>query len=144
MSYNPLIAVTTYNKLSMTKKTSEWFCDLGYDLLYIDDFSIDGTQEYISQIKVDAILKNKRRGLTDSWNRAYAYFKTSEHTHLIICNNDLLIPRGAIENMLSNHPLVVPVCNEQGAGYACKEQSIKKNRGGFAFDVNAEENVQAT
>ena len=127
MNYNPLLVFTTYNQLDMTRKCMEYAQDLGYDILMIDDCSTDGTQEYISQIRVEALLKNKRRGLTDSWNRAYAYFKASSYSHIVICNKDVLIPKGAIEGMLSDYPLVVPMCNESGAGYACKEQSIERH-----------------
>ena len=120
----PLIAVTTYNKIGMTKKTAEWFMALNYDLLYVDDCSIDGTQQYLADIKVNAILKDERRGLTDSWNAAYKYWKGTDHTHLIICNNDILVPRGAVENMLNSYALTVPTTTRFGAGYACKEQGL--------------------
>jgi glycosyltransferase involved in cell wall biosynthesis len=120
----PLIAVTTYNKIEMTKESAEWFQDLGHDLLYIDDCSTDGTQEYLNQIRVLGFMKDKRMGLTHSWNFAYKYWKNSKvHSHLILCNNDVLIPKGAVENLMSEHyPLTVPLCNTRGAGYACKGQ----------------------
>lgn len=118
-----LLAFTTFNQLEVTKQCMEYACDLGFDILVIDDCSTDGTQEYLSQIKVNAILKDERKGLTDSWNRAYAYWKGSDYSHLVLSNNDVLIPVGAIENMLSDYPLVVPMCNESGAGYACKDQA---------------------
>lgn len=124
MNYNPLLAFTTFNQLDMTRKCLEYAQDLGYPILVIDDCSTDGTQEYLSQIRVDAIFKAERKGLTDSWNRAYQFWKGTDHSHLVLCNNDVLIPAGAIEGMLWGHQLVVPMCNYNGAGYACKEQGI--------------------
>ena len=119
-----LLCFTTYNQLDMTRKCLEYAMDLGFDILVIDDCSTDGTQQYLSDIRVESILKSERKGLTDSWNRAYKYFKASDYCHMVLSNNDVLIPKGAVEGMLSEYPLVVPMCNESGAGYACKEQSF--------------------
>ncbi len=139
-NYKPLLAFTTFNQLDMTRKCLEYAQDLGYPILVIDDCSTDGTQEYLSQIRVDAIFKSERKGLTDSWNRAYKYFKASDHSHLGLCNNDVLIPKGAIEGMLSDYPLVVPMCNESGAGYACKEQNFSNYHN--ELGVHKDKNVQ--
>lgn len=121
----PLIVVTTFNQIAMTRHTADWFTELGHDLLYVDDCSTDGTQQYLAEIKVNAILKEERKGLTDSWNLAYNYWKGSQHSHLVICNNDILMPKGCVENLMSHHTLTVPMCNFQGAGYACKAQGKK-------------------
>jgi len=121
---NPLLVFTTFNQIDMTRKCLEYAMELDYDILVIDDYSSDGTQQYLSDLKVEAILKSERKGLTDSWNRAYQFFKATDYSHMILCNNDVLIPKGAVENMLSDYLLVVPLCNKRGAGYACKEQGF--------------------
>jgi hypothetical protein len=42
-------------------------------------------------------------------------------------NNDVMVPKGAIEGLLSDdHVLTVPMTSHSGSGYACKEQSINK------------------
>lgn len=120
-----LLVFTTYNKLSMTKECLSYAEKLGHDILVIDDCSTDDTFDYIRG-RCSFILKPKRKGLTDSWNSAYYWFKESDYTHMILCNNDVLIPKGAVEGMLSDYPLVVPMCNESGTGYVCKEQSYDK------------------
>lgn len=126
MNYKPLLVFTTFNQLDMTRKCLEYAQDLGYDILVIDDNSTDGTQEYLSQIKVETLLKSERKGLTDSWNWAYKYWKMSkEYSHLVLCNNDVLIPSWAIEGLMSDFALTVPMCNESGAGYACKDQGVE-------------------
>lgn len=122
----------------MTRKCLEQACDLGYDILVIDDHSTDQTAEYLWQIKVEAMFKAERRGLTDSWNMAYKHFKASDYTHLVLCNNDVIIPEGAIENMLSDYPLVVPMTSYEGAGYMCKKQAID-----FHVDVRNFDPIQA-
>ena len=119
-----LIVVTTYNKVGMTRKCMEYLQEFDHDIMVIDDHSTDGTPYYLTQIKVECMVKNERRGLTDSWNWAYKYFKVSNYSHAILMNNDVLVPKGTIEGMLSYYPLVVPSCNYDGAGYACKYQGI--------------------
>lgn len=138
MKNKVLLCFTTYNQLDMTRKCLEQAMELGFDILVIDDCSTDGTQEYLCQIRVNAILKNERKGLTDSWNRAYKYFKSSDYCYMVLSNNDVIIPVGAVEGMLSEYPLVVPMCNFDGAGYACKEQAID-----FHIDVRNYDPVQA-
>ena len=138
MKEKVLLAFTTFNQLDMTRKCLEYAMELGFDILVIDDCSTDGTQQYLSDIKVEAILKSERKGLTDSWNRAYKYFKASDYSHMVLSNNDVLIPKGAVEGMISEYPLVVPMCNESGAGYACKEQAIKS----IVFNPEDSSNVE--
>ncbi len=134
--YNPLLVFTTFNQLDMTRKCLEYAQELGFDILVIDDNSTDGTQEYLSQIKVETLLKSERKGLTDSWNWAYKYWKMSkEYSHLVLCNNDVLIPKGAIEGLMSDYALTVPMCNESGAGYACKDQSVLKHHTVFPLGI---------
>jgi len=135
---NPLLVFTTFNQLDMTRKCMEYACELGYDILVIDDCSTDGTQEYLTQIKVETMLKSERKGLTDSWNFAYKYFKTFNYSHLILCNNDVLIPKGAVEGMLSDYALVVPMTSYEGAGYVSKSQAID-----FHVDVMNHDPIQA-
>jgi GT2 family glycosyltransferase len=71
---------------------------------------------------------------------------SKEYSHLVLCNNDVLIPRGAIEGLMSDHPLTVPMCNESGAGYACKEQDVKRwtTITSFYEGIDAVEFVQKT
>lgn len=141
-----LIAVTTYNQLEMTKKCLSYLEKLGHDILVIDDCSTDGTPSKLFNrygVKAfDLYPKDERKGLTDSWNIAYDIFKDSDFTHLILMNNDVLIPKGAIENMLSDYPLVVPRTNPKGAGYACKGQAIEGSVLNYEADAENPDNMQ--
>ena len=126
MNRKTLLCFTTFNKLEVTRECMEYACELGYDILVIDDCSTDGTQAYLTTIGVEFISKRERLGLTDSWNRAYAYFKASDYDYMVLCNNDVLIPSGAVENLISPYPLTVPMTTNEGAGYACKAQDVRK------------------
>ena len=119
-----LIALTTYNHVEITRKCMEYAMDLPHDIIVVDDCSTDGTLQYLAELKVSVITKKKRLGLTDSWNRAYKHFKGSDYTHLILSNNDVLFPVGAIEAMVSDRLLTTPMCNYSGAGYVNKGQAI--------------------
>lgn len=139
---NPFIVVTTYNHLGITRKCMEYLQDLPYGILVIDDNSKDGTQEYLSQIRVSAYCKEKRKGLTDSWNWAYKQFKSSNYSHLILMNNDVLVPKMCIENMLSDYTLVVPMTTFEGAGYMAKDQCIDYHVDLFGIDSIKAYNTQ--
>lgn len=123
--YKPLIAITTFNKLSMTIDCLTNFLGKHFDLIIIDDCSNDDTIEFLEKNNYSLIQKKERKGLTDSWNLVYNYFKDHKiYTHMIIMNNDVMVPDGCIENMLSDHPLVVPMTTYDGAGYIAKDQAI--------------------
>ncbi len=123
--FNPLIAVTTYNQVAMTHKCLDAVEKLGYDILIIDDCSTEKLGVWMYYKLLTPIIKKERKGLTDGWNLAYKRWKLSEtYSHLILMNNDVIVPKDCIENMLSDHPLVVPMTSYNGAGYASKDQAI--------------------
>ena len=122
-----LIAFTTFNHVEQTRECIEYL-QAAYrhecpDILIVDDCSTDGTVDYIQPF--NHITKDKRQGLTDSWNRAYKHFKNCHgYEYLLLCNNDILIPYGAIEGMQSKYTLTIPMTNKKGAGYARQDQYI--------------------
>ena len=124
-NYNPLIVITTFNQLATTKRCIESVYHEKHDILVIDDCSTDGTANWLMEQGVDVYGKLYRRGLTDSWNIAYEIFKKERsRSHLILCNNDVIIPAGAIDGLMSDHVLTVPMTNHAGAGYVNKDQSV--------------------
>ena len=95
----------------------------GLETVIFDDCSTDGTQDLEG-----VITKDKGKGLTDSWNAAYRYFLKSDHEHFFLANNDILIPKGALEEMsecLSDVPLCVPLTSKRGAGNASTRQDVR-------------------
>ena len=120
-----LLAITTYNQIKFTKRCLE---SLPYtpnlEVVIFDDCSTDGTQD----LNVKVFTKNKGKGLTDSWNAAYRYFLASDHEHFFLANNDILIPKGALEAMtmcLTEVALVVPLTSKRGAGNASVRQDVR-------------------
>jgi len=138
-----LIAFTTYNHVEITRECVGFALDLPHDIIVIDDCSTDGTLEYLKSNNIGFYTKPKRKGLTDSWNVAYRIFKDSAYTHLVLANNDILIPNGAVEGMASDKPLTTPMCNLRGAGYIRKDQAIDNHFDLCGIDPEEPTNVQA-
>jgi len=121
---NVLVILTTFNQSDITRQCLEslQLISDGHDVLIIDDKSTDDTIELCKEYDVDYIAKDVGRGLTDSWNEGYQYFKEHNYEYFVIANNDILIPNLALTEMkgvLSNWPcsLVVPLSTEKGAGH---------------------------
>jgi GT2 family glycosyltransferase len=127
-----LIAITTFNQLDYTRRMLESIRALPtapFDLLLVDDASQDETVAFCRAWGVEHIIaKTQPGGVTDSWNRAYAYFKAGPWQNLFLANNDVLLAPNAIEvmvDLLTQRPqsIVGPVCNPDGAPYN-KEQWV--------------------
>ena len=121
-----LFAITTLNHNDYTEallkslhKTDTYQQGL-IDVLIIDDYSQeDNVKSLAYKYKARFMGKDKPMGLTDSWNRAYKYYKNNLYTNLYIANNDILIPKGCIENLeklLIRFHSVSPLCNPKGVG----------------------------
>ena len=125
-----LLAVTTYNQLNYTKKFLESFCNVnipGLDLIFVDDVSKDGTPQFLKQQGCEVLARPHPRGLTYSWNLAYAMFKKKNYDILILANNDVLFSQDALENLIKatvNRMLVCPLTTKHGAGHNWKNQAI--------------------
>ena len=117
------LAITTYNQIKFTRKCLDSLPHIsGLETVIFDDCSTDGTQNLEG-----VISKDKGKGLTDSWNAAYRYFLKSDHEHFFLANNDILIPQGALEEMvkcLEDVPLCVPLTSKRGAGNASTRQDV--------------------
>ena len=127
-----LIALTTYNQSDITRACLDSIKMISddHDVLIVDDASTDDTIELCKEYNVNCIVKDVGKGLTDSWNRAYRYFKESDYEYFVIANNDILVPDLALTEMadvLDKWPcsLVVPMSTEMGSGHN-QEQVIDK------------------
>ena len=121
---NILVVITTWNQSDITRQCLESLQLISddHDVLIIDDKSTDDTIELCKEYNVNYITKDVGRGLTDSWNEGYQYFKEHNYEYFVIANNDILIPNLALTEMkgvLSKWPcsLVVPLSTELGAGH---------------------------
>jgi len=127
-----LVVLTTYNQSDITRAcldSLKLVSDI-HDVLIVDDASTDNTIELCIEYGVNYISKKAGKGLTDSWNLAYQYFKDNNYEYFVIANNDILIPDIALTemvNILDRWPcsLVVPMSTQLGAGHN-QEQVIDK------------------
>ncbi len=134
-----LLVITTYNQSEYTKLCFESLkkIDDDIDVLVIDDCSTDDTVDICNEYGVEVITKSEGMGLTDSWNRGYSQFKSKKYDYLILANNDILIPKGAINELVEiferwPFSLIVPTSTTYGVGHN-REQSIENYFKGFDF-----------
>ena len=155
-----LLVITTYNQSEYTKACFESLRDIedDVDVLVIDDCSTDDTIELCKEYNHEVIVKETGLGLTDSWNRGYYEFKQrwiydesgqdDNYDYLILANNDVLIPRGAITELKKTFHkwpfnMVVPTSTTYGVGRN-REQSIENYYESIAPTCDQPENYQNT
>ena len=146
-----LLVITTYNQLPFTKlcvESVKKITDVNCDLMIFDDVSTDGTQQWCYENNITIREKDKGRGLTDSWNDAYKYFKDNAHyKYIVLANNDILIPNGALSEMVDvfnkwSFSLVVPLSTRYGAGHNGPVQGVENHYQLDANFVNPDVNYQ--
>ena len=147
-----LLVITTYNQSEYTKLCFESLRNIedDVDVLVIDDCSTDDTIELCKEYNHEIIVKETGLGLTDSWNRGYYEFKQrwiydesgqdDNYDYLILANNDILIPRGAITELKNTFnkwlfSMIVPTSTTYGVGHN-REQSIENYYQGIAPNCN--------
>jgi GT2 family glycosyltransferase len=121
-----LLLISTCNHVGYTVKFVESLKAVSddFDLLVVDDHSVDGTPEILTRMGVRVITKDLGLGLTHSWNLAYGIFKKGYrqglYTNMIVANNDLLVGEGGVDlvrQALLQHPFVVPMSTTLGVGH---------------------------
>jgi GT2 family glycosyltransferase len=145
-----LLVITTYNQVEYTKlcfDSLKKVTDCKFDVLIIDDYSTDDTIDLCMDYEYEVIKKDKPMGLTHSWNLGYKRFKEDNYDHLIIANNDILIPNGSISELLSvfhkwPYTLVVPLTTTNGAGHNAEHQSIESHYDSIDQICNEPDNYQ--
>ena len=148
-----LLVITTYNQSEYTKLCFDSLkkLDDNFDVLVVDDYSTDNTVELCSEYGYEVITKSEGKGLTHSWNLGYQRFKRhwfcnsngmdDQYEYLIIANNDILIPNGAINELLESfyqwpYSLIVPLSTTYGAGSNAQFQSVENYYQGMAPSCN--------
>lgn len=113
------------------------------DLVVFDDASNDGTVEWCKDNAISIVTKEQSKGLTNSWNLAYAKFKQENYKHLIFANNDIIVPKNAIHQLISQndeYAIVSALSTKKGVGHQ-KLQDIRKYYD-FDFDEYDYTNTQ--
>ncbi len=120
--YKTLLIITTAGRFDLLKGV------LGslrapVDVLVVDDATPDPERGQMLSLCAergcDWQTKTSPKGLTDSWNRAYQYFKTTSYEVCILANNDVLFPKGfsigLIQTLRKTHcDIVTPFTNQPG------------------------------
>ena len=133
-----LFAITTANQLDYTVKIIDSLNNCGInntDIVIFDDASNDGTVVWCHKNKIEIITKEEPKGLTHSWNLAYKKFKSENYDHLILSNNDLIIPKNAIENLIevnNKYTIAGPLSTLKGVGH----QPLQDVRNYYNFEID--------
>lgn len=123
-----LLVLTTAGRLQWLRGAVETLKNTPLDVLVIDDASPPeiGIGPFCKQKGLMLIAKPKVCGVTDSWNRAYNFFKKKEYKACIISNDDVLFPRDFFRGLVwgvykKGYTLLGPLSNAPGDG---KKQTI--------------------
>ena len=134
-----LLVITTYNESEYTKLCFDSLKKLDdeIDILVIDDYSTDNTVDLCKEYGYEVITKDDGMGLTHSWNLGYQEFKENNYDYLILANNDILIPRGAISELVESfeqwpYSLIAPTSTTRGVGHNVQFQSVELFYDGLA------------
>lgn len=141
-----LLVLTTAGRLKWLKGAVETLQD-PLDILIVDDASPPeiGIGPFCKQKGLMLITKPKAFGVTDSWNRAYNFFKKKGYKACIISNDDVLFPRdfwrGLIEDVYKKgYDLLGPLSNAPGDG---RKQQIGRFLNIVPSSSNADQIQQA-
>jgi len=114
----------------MIEPVSKAICSLKdeLDILIMDDATPEavGIRKFCKDNNFLFQTKEKPKGLTDSWNRVYQFFKYSNYENCILSNDDVLFPKGFSSGLiegLKHFDIVAPLSNKPGSG---THQDIKK------------------
>lgn len=133
-----LLAITTANQLEYTIKIISSLSNSKpdyVDVVIFDDASSDGTIEWCKENNIEIVSKPESKGLTHSWNLAYKKFKDDGYNHLILSNNDLIIPKNSIENLINlnkTYTIVGPLSTKKGVG----DQPLQNVREYYNFSTD--------
>ena len=139
-----LLAITTYNQSNYTRLCFDSLKKLDDDIevIVIDDFSTDDTVDVCKEYGYEVETRDEPMGLTYSWNSAYNSFKYDggDFDYLIIANNDILIPKGALGELVKSfeqwpYSMIVPMSTTNGVGHN-PTQSIENYYQGMAPSCN--------
>jgi len=140
---NLMIAVTSANNIDVTRECLKTIPP-GPKVVVYDDSSTEPIESLCSEFKVELKKEDKPKGLTNLWNRAYEDFLKTDMRYLLISNNDIIFPKGSIEEMVKvfirERPIILgPISNKPGTG---RNQRLDMYLCNINLDANNAVNVQ--
>lgn len=135
-----LISIIGFNRVELTKACINSVLRAGgeFDLYLTDNGSKDGTAMYFHELGdsepriVRLVFNEANEGFIPPNNAAYLWALKEGYTHLILLNNDTLVPKGWLERIreeFERHPVAALV----GAGQTCC--ALHESMHGYASDV---------
>ena len=90
---NPVL-ILTHNCLEMTKRCVESVRkqDIETSLFIVDNASTDGTHRWLSEKRIPSYLFDLNMGVSKGWNTGIEWFETDKAEHVLVINNDTVIP----------------------------------------------------
>lgn len=140
---NLMIAMSSANNIDITEACLQSISS-GPRVVVYDDCSTELIEELCSKFHVELVKEDKPKGLTNLWNRAYQDFLNSGMEVLLITNNDVIFPKGSIEEMFKvfviERPIILgPLSNKPGTG---RNQRIENYLCNVNLNINDPANAQ--
>ena len=111
MTGRNLLAITTAGRLHFLRDAIKTLRD-PVDVLVVDDATPEsvGIEAFCKKHKLHFMTKTKPRGLTNSWNLAYQFFKNRNYNTCIISNDDVRFPKGFSSGLINGTKRFSAVC----------------------------------
>jgi len=145
-----LLILTTAGRLHWLKNAIASLRD-PLDVLVVDDATPKeiGIGNFCKEHGFHFITKSKPKGLTDTWNIGYRFFKEKEYTYCILSNDDGRFPdgfsRGLIRALNTRCHLVGPVTNASGnALHQWVRRFVRSPKWSYPEDFKNFDRVQET
>lgn len=119
-----LLVLTTAGTLKWLKEAMDTLRD-PLDVLVVDDSTPKeiGIEAFCKKEGIYFLTKPEPRGLTNSWNAAYQFFKEHNYTNCILSNDDVRFPAGFSNGLIaglsdkSDYAMIGPFSNAPGKDY---------------------------
>jgi GT2 family glycosyltransferase len=87
------ILIVSRNSIALTKRTlrSAADQDVPCDILVVDNFSTDGTQEWLRTKNVATVMLQSQESLAACWNRGLKAFWNIGSREVLVINNDVVL-----------------------------------------------------
>lgn len=110
-----LLVLTTAGRLHFLRDAIATLRD-PLDVLVVDDATPTevGIEKFCNKHNLHFITKSRPRGLTDSWNRAYRFFRDNHYDVCILSNDDVRFPIGFSHGLLKGtrkFSILCPISN---------------------------------
>lgn len=97
-----IILIPSYNEIKTLKKIVIFLKKKKFNFIIIDDFSNDGTENYLKKFKFNYIRNTKKLGYTGSLIKGFNFLKNKKYGYILTLDADGEHPLKYIKNILKN------------------------------------------